>query len=164
VKSLSDDLFAMGRSLHGQQNLFMALFRRGGKRGAGAPVRVPVFADKAGSDPSRLLADLERSGISLMSATQPEFIRQAAVRAAEFATLADRARTGITTVHTPQTGETVVFCKGYFLSTAAGFGQSTPAHKAIPPGQYCFGVMRTDGLRFQDLVWDCPTNLHLDLP
>lgn len=158
---ISRDLATMGLRLREMGRPLMAVFRRGGKR-AGAPVRLPIFPDQSGEDD--LLAILERSGIRIIEASRPDFIHQAAVRAAEFATLADRSHTGTTTVHTPSDNETVVFCKGYFLSTVAGFGQSTPAKNRIPAGQYCFGVMRQGAPRIQDLLWDCPTDLHLDMP
>ncbi|EKY30391.1 hypothetical protein HMPREF0185_00442 [Brevundimonas diminuta 470-4] len=163
LRPISGDLVEMGYVLRAQSHFLLAIFRRGERERQGSPLRVPVFTDARNADASAVVRGLERSGIDLITVPQREFIHQAALRAAEFATLASRGATAQTIVHTPQPGETVIYCKGYFLSTTAGFGTSTPAKSVIPPGQYCFGIMRPDGPRFQDLVWNCPTNLHLDL-
>jgi hypothetical protein len=52
--------------------------------------------------------------------------------------------------------QTVLFAKGYFVSTQQGFGMSNPAKRALPHGQYSFGINRGGVPDFDKTVWAVP--------
>jgi hypothetical protein len=61
------------------------------------------------------------------------------------------------TVETDSQGVEVLFCLGVFLSTAEGFGISTPARRRLPWGYYMFGAMIHGHPDFSNsMVWKVP--------
>jgi hypothetical protein len=114
-----------------------------------------------------LINQLGESGIPLRTVDKDEAEAIMIDRIAEF--LAVRSRhSGVagrtTIVHSRREGDTVLVCKGYFLSTATAFGISTPARGEISPGRYTFGISRGGSRRFDGVIWTCPTIVNLDLP
>lgn len=69
-----------------------------------------------------------------------------------------------TIVNTKRNGDTVIYAKGYFLSTGSAFGTSTPAERRLYPGRYSFGIIENGSPRYEPIVWSCPTTVELDLP
>jgi hypothetical protein len=69
-------------------------------------------------------------------------------------------------VHTNGGGHTVVYCAGYFKSTALGFGRSSPAVRSIDPGNYLFGLSTPSGHDFDNTLWSIAgdTDVPLDKP
>jgi len=77
---------------------------------------------------------------------------------------ASTAAGAATTVYSNRVGDTVIYCKGYFVSTAAGFGTSTPASGTLAQGRYSFGIIDAGTQRFEGIVWSCPAQVRLSLP
>ena len=88
-----------------------------------------------------------------------EFVVAAITQAGSGATLPP------TVVNSNRHGDTVLYAKGFFVSTGAGFGVSTPATGYLSRGRYSFGIMDSGMPRFEGIVWDCPhPNVRLNLP
>ena len=69
-------------------------------------------------------------------------------------------------VTTNSQGLTVVFAQGVFLSTAQGFGMSSPADRKMPWGFYMFGVEKHGKPDFSSqTVWQVPNvaTVHLEV-
>lgn len=113
-----------------------------------------------------LLATLERSGIGVRTVSPEAAERTLIDRMSEFLAVRSRKSAGGTgtLVNSRRSGDTVLYCKGFYVSTATGFGLSTPATKSIPAGRYTFGIVEPTGDRFEGLVWTCPTTVTLNLP
>lgn len=72
--------------------------------------------------------------------------------------------TGNFEVTTDSHGVEVVYADGYFVSTARGFGYSTPAKKALAYGCYTFGYNTPVGPDFlSGTTWTVPTDSHAHL-
>jgi len=71
--------------------------------------------------------------------------------------------TGSTIVHTNRAGDSVLYCLGYFVSTATAFGISTPAFVNLK-GRYSFGIIDNGVQKFDGVVWTCPNVVQVDLP
>ena len=84
-------------------------------------------------------------------------------RLSEFMDASSRGTVGTTIVNCPRDGATVMYSKGYFLSTGAAFGMSTPARRTIAAGRYSFGILDKGVARYAKTVWPCPAVLSLDL-
>lgn len=144
-----------------------AIFRDEDEENIDLPVLVaPDLGNFARSNAS-LISALQRSQIPLRSIDDDEAEEILVLRLSEH--LAARARTvGLTgtdtVVDTNRGGDTVLYCKGYFVSTATAFGTSTPARNKIPAGRYTFGIAEPNGPRFEGVIWTCPTNVRLRLP
>jgi hypothetical protein len=69
-----------------------------------------------------------------------------------------------TIVNSNRTGDTVIYCQGYFTSTAAGFGVSTPAVGVLSPGRYSFGIINGGLHDFENILWTCPATVQLNKP
>jgi hypothetical protein len=69
-----------------------------------------------------------------------------------------------TIVNSNRAGDTVIYAKGYFVSTGTAFGMSTPAVRYLSPGRYSFGIIDSGNPRFDNIVWSCPATVRLDLP
>ena len=69
-----------------------------------------------------------------------------------------------TTVNSNRANDTILYAKGYFLSTGTAFGVSTPATAYLLPSRYSFGIMEPGGPRFENIVWSCPGTVKLRLP
>ncbi len=71
-----------------------------------------------------------------------------------------------TTVETNREDDTVVYCKGFFVSTQLAFGVSNPARNNITPGQYSFGIIKNGRPIFEPLLWSVPYhgNIRVRLP
>jgi hypothetical protein len=69
-----------------------------------------------------------------------------------------------TTVNSNRSNDTILYAKGYFLSTGTAFGVSTPATAYLVPSRYSFGIMDSGGPRFENIVWSCPADVRLKLP
>jgi hypothetical protein len=123
-----------------------------------------------GPQVTRLLSDLQLSHIPVraVSATEAENIvidRAAEFIAARSGAGGGRGSGGATIVNSNRGGDTIVYCNGYFVSTATAFGVSTPATKAIRKGRYSFGIVQADGThRFDRTLWTCPALVRLPLP
>jgi hypothetical protein len=78
--------------------------------------------------------------------------------------ISEEQTTGLTTVNSNRAGDTVLYAKGYFVSTGTAFGISTPAKRLLPRGRYSFGIMEAGGPRFEEILWTCPTAVKLNLP
>jgi hypothetical protein len=120
---------------------------------------------------SRLLAALQRSKVPVRSVSDLEAQNIVADRAAEFIAASaapdggGRGSGSATVVDSNRSGDTIVFCKGYFVSTATGFGVSTPAMRRISKGRYSFGIVEANGShRFDNTLWTCPAQVRLNLP
>jgi hypothetical protein len=121
---------------------------------------------------TRLLTDLQHSQVPVRTVSAHEAENIVVDRAAEF--IAARSGGGggrgsasgrTTVIDSNRTGDTIVYCNGYFVSTATAFGVSTPATKAIPKGRYTFGIVQADGShRFDRTLWTCPARVRLPLP
>lgn len=132
---------------------------------AGHSLAVPLGLWPTRQPDQALLTALEMSRIPVEPVAPDAFVRAASERASEFVEMNQGGSgAGDTIVNTRHDGETVLFCKGYFVSTVEGFGRSSPAIRAIIPGRYIFGVKRPEGYRFDDTLWTCPTTLDLDIP
>jgi hypothetical protein len=68
-----------------------------------------------------------------------------------------------TIVHTNRHGDSVLYCLGYFVSTATAFGISTPASIKLK-GRYSFGIVDSGVQKFDGIVWTCPAVVGVDLP
>lgn len=69
-----------------------------------------------------------------------------------------------TIVNSKRNGDTVIYCQGYFTSTAAGFGVSTPAVGVLSPGRYSFGIINGGLHDFENILWTCPATVKLNKP
>jgi hypothetical protein len=127
----------------------------------------PDPLDLRGSQDS-LLSMLEQSDIKTKPVSQSEAESIFVDRASEF--LAARltgqggGASSSTVVNSNRSGDTILYCKGYFVSTATAFGVSTPATNSIPAGRYSFGILDAGSHRFEGVVWTCPANVRLNLP
>ena len=77
------------------------------------------------------------------------------------------ARTGVagdTIVNSRRRGDTVLYSKGYFLSTGTAFGTSTPARGHLAAGRYSFGIMENGMTRYDPVLWTCPAVVTLNQP
>jgi hypothetical protein len=119
---------------------------------------------------TRLLTDLLHSQVPVRAVSANEAENIVVDRAAEFIAARSGAGGGrgsgsATIVDSSRVGDTIVYCNGYFVSTATAFGVSTPATKAIPKGRYSFGIVQADGShRFDRTLWTCPARVRLPLP
>lgn len=144
-----------------------------------------VFADEApGGEPVPLLLQvpdlyeplesyeafveaLIRANVELLRLTHERAFSIFVDRLAEFLAVqvhAPARRPAPTTVHSNRNGDTVLYAKGYFLSTGTAFGTSTPAIAQIAPGRYSFGIFDGGTHRFENVLWTCPTTVTLHLP
>ncbi len=135
----------------------------------GSPLPMLLVPDEADITRSRddLIKILDRSNIPIECVTAEQGQSIFADRLAEF--LAVRGNLpeqfdNTTKVTTNRAGDTVLYRKGFFFSTAAAFGVSNPAVNSIPGGRYTFGIMDSGGERFDGVVWDCPGSVRLELP
>jgi hypothetical protein len=142
-------------------------------------LEVPIRADELGDlDRSyrRTMGVLERSGIQLkqlhdVGDMETAFVdRLAESTAVLFAetykqingpTVVSRSDT---IVNSNRSNDTILYAKGYFLSTGTAFGLSTPATAYLLPSRYSFGIMEPGGPRFENIVWSCPATVRLNLP
>jgi len=125
---------------------------------------------------SRMFNVLERSSVELKRLDDVESLEVAFVdRLAEsVATMYAHAYMQIngpmvfgqdeTIVNSNRTNDTILYAKGYFLSTGTAFGISTPAKAYLLPSRYSFGIVESAGPRFENVLWSCPTTVHLRLP
>lgn len=115
----------------------------------------------------RLLATLERSGLEVQSTGERDAESIMIDRLAEYLAVRNRSLGPggtATVVDSRRSGDTILVCKGYFLTTATAFGLSTPAIKTLPSGRYTFGLTTPAGDRFDGVIWTCPTKVRLNLP
>src|SRR5262249_26637805 len=90
-------------------------------------------------------------------------------RLAEFIAVADGFGSASsqtqTIVNSKRKGDTVIYCQGFFPSTATGFGVSTPAARFLSAGRYSFGILRKNGQHdFENILWTCPATVKLNKP
>ncbi|WKA27501.1 hypothetical protein [Bradyrhizobium roseum] len=114
------------------------------------------------------LTSLNQSGIRPYPISQNDAHEIFVDRLSEF--IATRVDSGVgssppsTFVETNRIGETVLYAKGYFLSTGTVFGTSTPAIASIPSGRYSFGILNSKGQQqFENAVWSIPTQSAIRL-
>jgi hypothetical protein len=107
------------------------------------------------------LQTLAASGFQISMVDRPTARKTFFRGLAEF--LFARSRSGllgtppVTEVHTKRKGDTVLYAKGYFLSTGTAFGTSWPAFVALPSGRYSFGIEDWSGQRFEKTVRSIPS-------
>jgi hypothetical protein len=118
---------------------------------------------------SFLVSDLERSGLDISQVESSEANDVFLSRLSEF--VSSRANVAgqvapLVTVHSNRRGDTVLYAKGYFLSTGTAFGISTPATGTLEGGRYSFGILESGSPKFEKIVWQIPENseIKLDLP
>ena len=73
-----------------------------------------------------------------------------------------------TIVNSNRAGDTIIYSKGFFLSTGTAFGVSTPARRALLPGRYCFGIVDGGAPKYENLLWPVapqgPVHVRLNKP
>jgi hypothetical protein len=79
------------------------------------------------------------------------------------ATFSAQAGVKLTIVNSNRHGDTVLYAKGYFVSTGMALGVSTPAQGQLS-GTYSFGIMDSGKARFESTLWSCPAVVKLNLP
>lgn|GEM_PF-5952684 len=143
--------------------------------GLDVPIRVDDLVDLDRSY-SQALRVLKRSKIQLkqlhyVEAMEAAFTERLAEAAAQMFAMTYAQVNGPrvvskqdTTVDSNRSNDTILYAKGYFLSTGTAFGVSTPATAYLVPSRYSFGIMESGGPRFENIVWSCPTNVRLKLP
>ena len=158
-------LFAFqARSVSQSDPQYFALFTDHDKK-----ERIPIPVDQT-EDPATVLKQLEKCAELTRTSDPDEAVDVFSERFAEFYMQAENPPPGIinllqgTVVNSNRAGDIVLFAKGFFLSTGAAFGTSTPAVRQIPDGRYSFGILETGMPKFESVVWNCPAIVKLNLP
>jgi len=112
----------------------------------------------------KLLEDLQSSRMELFKVNAKEAEEIFIHRLSEFLAVSSSPTTPPTVVNSNRGGDTVLYAKGYFLSTGTALGVSTPATGALPSGRYSFGILDNGTYRFENIVWTCPATVRLNLP
>lgn len=134
-------------------------------------IKVPDLDELFSSSYHEFLWALERSGLKPAAVSYGDAADVFIDRLSEFI-FTRAADSGIsssppvTIVETNRSGDTVLYAKGYFLSTGTAFGISTPATATLQSGRYSFGILESGVPRFENAVWSIPAlgNIHLNLP
>lgn len=119
---------------------------------------------------SFFVSDLERSGLEISHVDSSEAEDVFLSRLSEF--VSSRANFGqavtppVTIVHSNRRGDTVLYARGYFLSTGTAFGVSTPATGTLAGGRYSFGILNSGSPKFENIVWSISATkkIKLNLP
>lgn len=111
------------------------------------------------------LRRVREGGLELAEATVQEANEIFIDRLSEFIAVKQQTTSATPTiVHSNRSGDTVLYAKGYFFSTATAFGVSNPATGFLTPGRYSFGILDNGIQRFDNIVWTCPTTVQLNKP
>ena len=148
---------------------YAAFFHEAEFDGDSFPVLVQVpDLDNFNASYEYLLLSLEKAKFKLEQVAPPQATEIFVDRLAEFLSVEVTAGStpirANTIVNSNRHGDTVIYAKGYFVSTGTAFGLSTPAQRYLAPGRYSFGIMDSGQPKFQNVVWNCPTTVRLDLP
>jgi hypothetical protein len=147
---------------------FAASFRDDGPDGDSLLVLVQV-PDLTSVEESyqRLLSSLQKSNFLLEKLDWERAEEIFVDRLSEFLSMQSSSvpqSTSKTIVNSNRAGDTVIYAKGFFISTGTAFGMSTPAVGYLSQGRYSFGIMDSGNPRFDNIVWSCPATVRLDLP
>jgi hypothetical protein len=156
---------------------YAAMFNDDGPRGEPLPVlvQVPDLSNFVSSY-RRFLDELNNSKLRLEKVSPEEADEIFVDRVSEFVAAGkdgeppvslsgySASTTALTVVNSNRSGDTVLYAKGYFLSTGTAFGISTPATGQLSSGRYSFGIMESAGPKFEGIVWTCPATVRLKLP
>jgi hypothetical protein len=161
--------------------LKIALFRDEDDKSATLPVLIAPNLTNIEDSEDELIDVLKRSGIAIHLAREDVARTTFVDRVSEFLEAQTQAQgstvrgaqqagkgrtpTAATIVNSNRSGDTVLYCKGYFISTASAFGVSTPASSKLSAGRYSFGIVdSTGGQVFEGVLWTCPTTVRLNMP
>ncbi len=114
-----------------------------------------------------LLNTIVKSGLPLEKVDPDQAEEIFVDRLAEFMAVQLTAPSGggtQTIVDSNRSGDTVLYAKGYFTSTGTAFGVSTPATAYLAPARYSFGIIDAGTIKFDGIVWSCPTRVRLNQP
>jgi hypothetical protein len=143
---------------------FAASFRDDGPNGDPLPVLVQVpDLHNVNKSYERLLGSLRKSELPLKEVSWESAEETFVDRLSEFLAV-ESSDLAHTVVNSNRQGDTVIYAKGYFISTGTAFGISNPAVSYLSAGRYSFGIMDSGNPRFDNIVWTCPTVVRLDLP
>ena len=139
-------------------------------------VRAPLLKGNVQEEYKKLLEALARSGLKLRSV---DFGAELSLifkkRAIEFINSRPKgllmSLTKLpqrdTIVETNREGDTVIFSKGYFVSTGMALGVLS-AQGYMAPGIYSFGILENGAPNYEDVLWevfhDRPTHVRLHKP
>jgi len=147
---------------------YAAIFTYNGSREDSAPVIVQVpDLDRPRESYEGLLDALRKSDVRIdkvdSKVAQDIFIDRASEFLAARSAALNAPAVTLTVVNSNRSGDTVLYAKGYFVSTGMALGISTPAKGSLS-GTYSFGIMDSGNPRFESVLWSCPTTVRLNLP